>query len=255
MICLETKDLSIGIGNHVLYAELNLTFRQGESWAVLGANASGKTTLLHTLAGIRKPIAGNIVLNGKAMADYHPRNRARILSLLFQDYEIFFPANVLETVLTGRHPHMPLWQWESNMDVDLAKAALSTVGLAGFEQRSTTQLSGGEHRRVEIATLLAQDTMISLLDEPTNHLDLHHQLQVLNTFSDRCKQGNRIIIVALHDINLALRFCSHALLLFSDGRFAHGPISEVVTTESLSNIYHHAIRKIIDGDRYYFLPY
>ena len=219
---------------------------------ILGANGSGKTTLLHTLAGLRTPDRGQVLLNGHDIQEIPPRERAKQIGILFQDFEAVFPATVMDTVLSGRHPHLDRWQWESAEDHRIGEAALTAMGLGRLAQHPLATLSGGEHRRVEIATLLAQETPILLLDEPTNHLDLKHQTQVLTRLTLR--QPEHLAISVLHDINLARRFGSHALLLFGDGATLHGPVSAVMNRLTLERLYQCPLREIRANDDLWYLP-
>jgi iron complex transport system ATP-binding protein len=254
MHALEIDKLSVAIAGQQVCEDLSLSMRAGENWAVLGGNGSGKTTLLQTLAGLRPPAAGHVRLDGQDIFAMPRRRRAQHIGILFQDPEEAFPSTVLETVLTGRHPHIPAWQWESAEDLALARNALAEVDLHGFSERQVHTLSGGERRRVNLATLLAQLTPVCLLDEPTNHLDLRHQVQALELFSQRGARDGRLNVFVLHDINLALRFCSHALLLFGDGHTEHGPLRQITNTETLTRLYRHPVKAISDGDTTTYLP-
>ncbi len=126
-------------------------------------------------------------------------------------------------MLVGRHPHLDFWAWESVDDRAAAQGALAAVDLAGLEQRDIATLSGGERRRLSIATILAQDPGVFLLDEPIHQLDPQHQLDVLRMFR-RLADAGRTVIVSLHDIGLAARFADSALLLFGDGRWQLRPV-------------------------------
>jgi iron complex transport system ATP-binding protein len=202
----------------------------------LGRNGSGKTLTLHTLAGLRRPSQGTVLVDGLPLEKQGRRHVARRLGLLAQDLEDGFVATVLETVLIGRHPHLAFWQWESPEDERLAHEALAAVDLGEFATRHTDTLSGGERRRVAVAALLAQRPGIFLLDEPTNHLDPHHQLDLLRLFRELVDAGHTVI-ATLHDPTLAVRFADRAVLLFGDGHWAAGPVGETVTQDSLSQLY------------------
>lgn len=252
---LRTHILEIQVPGRTLCTGLNLQIDPGQNWAILGANGSGKTTLLHTLAGLRPPAQGTVTLDGRGMRSYPHRERARYLGLLLQDYGDAFPASVMETVLSGRHPYLSRWQWQDDIDdLRLAEAALSAVGLDGFADRALATLSGGERRRVEIATLLAQDPPICLLDEPTNHLDLRHQIAILELLTHRRQRTVGFNVLVLHDVNLAVRFCSHALLLFGRGACRYGKIAEVLDAESLERLYGCPIKRIEAEDRLFYIP-
>ncbi len=156
--------------------------------------------------------------------------------MLTQDLEEGFATTALESVLIGRHPHLSLWQWESAEDEQAARKALGAVDLVDFALRLTDTLSGGERRRVAVASLLAQDPALFLLDEPTNHLDPHHQLAVLSLFRELTRNG-RTVIATLHDPTLVARFADRAILLSGDGSWRAGPVEEVITAASLSELY------------------
>jgi iron complex transport system ATP-binding protein len=254
MPALRAHKLSLAVPHRVLCTNLNVGFETGENWVILGANGSGKTTLLHTLAGLRAPDQGEVALDGVEIRNMPYRQRARRLGVLFQDFESSFPVTVVETVLTGRYPHLDRWQWESMADCRLAETALESVGLAGFERRPLATLSGGERQRVEIAALLAQDPPICLLDEPNNHLDLRHQVDILRLLAGRAQRPGHLNIFVLHDINLAVRFGTHGLLMFDDGECLHGPLAEILRLPNLERLYHCRLRELDTGGTRCFLP-
>lgn len=241
---LTTENLTVQIGCKTVCNDLSLNIQPGESWAILGMNGAGKTTLLHTLAGLRLPQSGSITLLGQALSQLSRREIAQKLGLLLQDFQDSFPGTVLETALIGRHPHLHAWQWESAEDFDLAKNTLATVDLSGFEVRQVLTLSGGERRRLGLATLLMQDPQLYLLDEPVNHLDLHHQHTLLTMLRDLVVENNKAMLMVLHDINLAMRYCDHALLLFEDGTVTHGDVHALLTADTLSQLYSHPVISI-----------
>ena len=251
---LQARNLTLTIAERTLCASLDAELKAGENWVILGANGSGKTTLLHALAGLRAPDAGHIQLEGSEVRDIPPRTRARRIGVLFQEAESEFPATVLETVLTGRYPHLDRWQWEGAQDYRAAEAALEAVGLTGLARRPLATLSGGERRRVEIAALLAQDAPICLLDEPINHLDLRHQVQVLDLLADRAHRPGHLNLFVLHDVNLALRFGTHGILLFDNGECLHGPLSETLNRPNLERLYHCRLQVIRGNGTGWFLP-
>ena len=259
---LRTENLGLRAGDdrgRVLCRELNVAFEPGQNWAILGPNGSGKTTLLHTLAGLRAPASGGVRLDDRPIQEYSHRQRARRLGVLFQHSEQVFPETVWERVLSGRHPFHPHPWWpfrggESAEDRRQAAAALENVGLEGLEGRLLNTLSGGERRRVEIATLLTQDPPLCLLDEPNNDLDLNYQTRILARIGQRVRHGGRLNILVLHDVNMALRFCEYGILLFGDGRHRHGRLRDIIDTSSLEALYQCPFRRLDDRDRPVFLP-
>ena len=220
---------------------------------MLGGNGVGKTTLLHTLAGLRKPVSGRILLDNSDLEDYRRLRLARKVGVLFQDSQDTFPATVKETALTGRYPYQSFWPGGQRKDVILADAALAQLNLAPMQDRQVDTLSGGERRRLAIATLLLQDPGLWLLDEPTNHLDLHHQIQVLDLISQRVRDRNGALLMVLHDVNLISRYCSHAILMPGQEQLLCGEVTEVINKANLENLYRHPVHEISsDGRKYYF---
>ncbi|MBM4196737.1 MAG: ABC transporter ATP-binding protein [Gammaproteobacteria bacterium] len=235
-IPLETRDLSVRVADRVLVSALTLALPPGALVALLGPNGVGKTLTLHSLCGLRPSARGCVSVGGKALLDLSPRETAQRIGLLLQDHEDPFPTSVLETALMGRHARLGLWQWETAEDEVAARAALAAMDLAGMEQRAAATLSGGERRRLGLATLLVQDPDVLLLDEPLNHLDPRHQFAVLGELR-RLAANGKTIIASLHDPVLAARHFDHAVLLYGDGRWHQGPVGEVMTHATLAGLY------------------
>ena len=250
---MQTTDLALHAGQRVLVNGLDLTLKRGELWAVLGPNGSGKTTLLHALAGITAPAAGEVRLAGRAYADWPPGEAACLRGLLPQVLADSFSASVLEIVLIGRHPHLSRWAWEADDDVAVARAALAAVDLAGFERRDVLTLSGGERQRVALAALLAQDPLLMLLDEPLAHLDLHHQIGLMQHLQHLARHAGKAIVFSVHDLNLAARFATHALVLGPQGHRA-GPVQEVMDEATLGQVFGHALQRVQAGGQWLYVP-
>jgi iron complex transport system ATP-binding protein len=240
---LSARGMRICVGDRTLVSGLDLDLGPGTLTCVLGRNGSGKTLALHTLAGLRNPTAGTASLDGQRLASLSRRQIAQRLALLTQTSENTFPATVLESVLVGRHPHLGFWQWEGEADRRIARSHLAAVDLAGFEDRSLDTLSGGERRRVAVATTLTQDPLVYLLDEPTNHLDPHHQIDVMNLFRRRADAGCTVLMT-LHEPGLAARYADAALLLYGDGEWHFGAAEEVLTETALSRLYGTRVREL-----------
>ena len=164
-----------------------------------------------------------------------------------------FPATVLESVLVGRHPHLSRWQWESADDVRIAREALAAADMTGTEARDVRTLSGGERRRVALAALLAQQPRLFLLDEPSSHLDLSHQLALLEQLVAAVRLDNKAVIMVVHDVNLAVRYCDHALLL-ADGEASAGRAEELLTAKRLSAVYGVSLRQVAGPRGNLFAP-
>ncbi|HKT32882.1 MAG TPA: ABC transporter ATP-binding protein [Gammaproteobacteria bacterium] len=250
---LEAHALSVTIAGKTVCQDLDLRLEAGDCLALLGPNGVGKTMLLHTLAGLRAPLQGEILLDGRPIGSFSRRRIAQRLGLLMQQPEASLPASVLEVALIGRHPHIDFWRWESHADVNLARRALKLVGLEGLEQRVQSQLSGGERRRLDIATILTQDSPTLLLDEPTHQLDLHYQLALLAHFQHLARDHGHGVIMSLHDVNLAARFCTRVLLMHGQGETALVPVTSL-NAEILSRLYHTQVTAVRAPGGNVFLP-
>ena len=233
---LETRRLDVTVPGRTLVSALDLALQPGEFVAMLGPNGTGKTLSMMTLAGLRSPAAGDVLLGGKTIAAVPRPAIAKRLALLPQDVDDIFPATVLDTVLIGRHPHIPRLHWESAADRDLAVDALRKMDIADLGERDILTLSGGERRRAAVAQILAQAPEVYLLDEPTNHLDPQHQLDVLRVFR-RAADDGAAILASLHDVNLAVRYADRCLLLFGDGRWQLGKTADILSETTLEVLY------------------
>ena len=238
---LEARSLSLERGGRRLVSELEFEIAAGSCWGILGPNGAGKSTLLHILAGLDTPAQGEVRFRGRPVRAWKRRELARELGVLFQLEESGLASTVFEAVLSGRHPHLGALGWETARDLAIAREALQAAGLRGMEKRGTLTLSGGERQRMEIAALLAQQPRLALLDEPTNHLDPGHQLGMLRLLRARFSGPAHGLVMVLHDINLAMRFCDHLLLLRGDGSWRLGPAGEVGSEGNLSWLFRHPV--------------
>ena len=251
---LRAHALAVEIGGHQVVRRLDLSVATGQRLAILGRNGAGKSTLLATLAGLRAPAAGRIELGGTPYGELGARQAALRRAWLGQAQADLFGSTVLETALTGRHPHLGRWEWETPRDAELARSALAAVGLAGLEKRAVHTLSGGERQRLAIATLLAQASPLYLLDEPLAHLDLTPQMAVLELFAGAARDCGAGVVMVLHDPALAYRFCDHALLIDGNGHHELGPGDTVLTADKLSELYGYRLRQITDDGHRCFIP-
>jgi iron complex transport system ATP-binding protein len=160
---------------------------------------------------------------------------------------------VLETALVGRHPHLEFWAWEGDADRVVAHRCLAAMDLDGLDARDIATLSGGERRRLAIATVLAQDPQVFLLDEPIQQLDPQHQLAVLAQLRGLAAAG-RTVVMSLHDAGLAARYADECWLLFGDGRWSSGPTGQVLNEESIGRLYGIAVRELRWSEGRTFVP-
>ncbi len=250
---LSATGIDVTVAERLLVGALDLELERGEILAILGKNGSGKTLLLHTLAALRSPAAGSLRIGGDAPGSIPARELARRRVLLPQNSEDIFPATVLETVLTGRHPHIARLGLESAEDRRIALDALATLELSGMQERDVLTLSGGERQRLAVAQALAQGSALLLLDEPTNHLDPKHQLEVLALIEKLAGEG-KAIALSLHDVNLAARISNRCLLLFGDGRWLLGRSDDILNAENLLALYGTPMQRLAAGDTSVFVP-
>ena len=231
---LRTDKLSVRAGHRLLIDALDWQVRQGELWCVLGRNGSGKTTLLHTLAGVLTPAAGEVRLRQSPLAGVEAAALARLRGLMPQVQTDAFQDTVFNAVAVARAPHRMGSGWDTAEDIEAVREALQRVGLHQRIGDDVTRLSGGERQRVALAALIAQSADLMLLDEPFAHQDVGHQLEVMRLLRELSE--DHAVIVSCHDINLAMRFATHVLLL---GEHAHwqGRTEQVLDADHLSQAF------------------
>ena len=241
----KVSDVNLRVGTTQVCHQLNLELYPGETLAVLGKNGVGKSTLLSCLAGLpRGDMSGEVLLGGKTYGAWGAKAAACWRGWLPQKQQDQFSATVLETVISGRHPHLNRWSWESADDRALAMASLAAVGMTDFAARDVLTLSGGERQRVAVATILTQNPTLYFMDEPLAHLDLNHQIEVLNLLRGKTKRERVSAIMVLHEPGLAHRYCDSALLLFGEGEWLYGSASAVLTADNLSRLYGYPLLQI-----------
>lgn len=251
---LKTSGLCVDITGITVCRDLDLSVLPGQCWAVLGRNGVGKTTLLHTLAGLRAPASGKVMLGGCEIHRLPRREVARRVGVLFQTQSDAFPMTAMELALLGRHPHIKAWWREQGEDLEMARQALESVEAAHLAERPVSTVSGGERQRLAIAALLCQDPALLLLDEPVNHLDLRYQAKTLKLLIDRASIRGHALVLVLHDVNLAARFCDHFLLLFGNGFTLHGAKEDLLYEDNLSRLYDHPVLAVSTPHGRAFLP-
>ncbi|MZR64482.1 ABC transporter ATP-binding protein [Alcanivorax sp. DP30] len=253
MSILEAQELIVDIPGRADGAPFSAKILPGQRWGVLGPNGAGKTSLLLTLAGLKTPRSGRVLLDDVPLHRLRPREIARKLGIVFQERPESFPATVFESVLIGRHPYLSFWQREGSDDVRLAEEAMHALSLTLLKDRLLQTLSGGERQRVAIATALVQQPAIWLADEPTNHLDLHHQVAVLKLLQQQAAQGAGVFM-CLHDLNLAARWCDHILMVYPEGELCFGPSSVMLQPEALERLYNQKLTVAYVDDVPVFVP-
>ena len=186
---------------------------------LVGANGSGKSTLLRCLVGLRRPSSGVVLVDGDPVHRWSPRRRSREIAFVEQVVEVAENLRVVDVVGLGRTPHQDRWRGPSVHDDQVVAAAMEQVGIADVALRSWRDVSGGERQRAHLARAFAQETPYLVLDEPTNHLDVRHQLELM----EHLRSCGRTVVVSLHDLGLAGRYCDHVLVMSGGRLLASGP--------------------------------
>ena len=231
-INLSCSNLSFGYHKKTVIDEVSLEFKSGEFVGLIGPNGAGKSTLLKLLLGLNKPDMGNISLGKNSLNALSRNEIAKRVSFVPQDHSIDYAFNVEEMVAMGRTPYLGNYQTESKQDLEIIETALRRTDLFELNDRPADQLSGGERQRVFIARALAQQTNTLLLDEPTASLDLCHQLELMDLLCGLTCEGH-LAIAAIHDLELASRYCSRLIMLSEGKVVADGLPNEVITPDNL----------------------
>jgi iron complex transport system ATP-binding protein len=234
---LRAERLSAGYESRVVIEELSLTLPSGKMTAIVGANGSGKSTLLKAFARILQPRAGAVFLDGDAIHATPTRELARRLSILPQGSQAPESLTVGELVSYGRYPHR---RWLSVLDAEdrrIVAWALKATRMTEFADRPVNSLSGGQQQRAWIAMTLAQGAHALLLDEPTSHLDACHQLEAMELLAELNRDAGKTVVLVLHDLNLAARYADHMIAVKNGGVVAAGTPAEVMTQETLLEVF------------------
>jgi iron complex transport system ATP-binding protein len=217
--------------------DVSLKVKEGDFVGILGPNGSGKTTLLKSISRTLKPHRGTILLNESDIYSLKSVEVAKQLAVVPQDSNIGFSFAALDVVLMGRNPHMTRFQMESGKDMAIARKAMMLTNTWQFAERPINELSGGEKQRVIIARALAQEPKILLLDEPLTHLDIINQLEIMDLVKELCVKEKLIVLAVFHDLNLAARYCTSAVMLKKGKIFSAGSIAEVLTSENIKGVF------------------
>jgi iron complex transport system ATP-binding protein len=234
---LEAKQVRYMYGGKTGLREVDFHANLGESVGIIGPNGSGKSTLLKLLSFEKKTEHGEVLVDGKLIQAYSPKERARKIAVLSQEGLGEIPFSVEELVEMGRYPHQDRWMRFEQREEEIVTLAMQSTETSSYRNRWLQTLSGGERQRVAIAKAYAQDPSYLLLDEPTSFLDLRYQWRLLQMLQDWRKEHGRTVIHVLHDINLAAIFCERIYLLAEGKILTNGTPTEVLTKKRLEEVY------------------
>lgn len=254
MMHLTARGVAIELGGRSVVAGASLVCAAGEIIGLIGPNAAGKTTLLRALAGLLVCAAGEVLLSDRPLAAYTHSERARRIAYLAQGVRAEWPLRVDRLVGLGRIPHLGPWRSPGQRDAAAVARALALCEIAHLATRSVDRLSGGETARVMLARALAGEPAIVLADEPISHLDPYHQLKVMETLRDVARAGAGVMVV-LHDLALAARFCDRLVLMDGGRIVADGRPEHVLAPEMVARVYGVETARIEREDGFSVIPW
>lgn len=236
-ILFDLNGVSFQTGGRVILEPLTLALRQGGVYGLVGPNGSGKSTLVKILARQQPASAGTVSVLGRKLPDFTDREFARLVAYMPQFTPPADSLTVRELVSLGRFPwHGALGRFSAG-DTAKVDQALAQTDLDAFASRMVDSLSGGERQRVWLAMMLAQDTRCLLLDEPTSALDVAHQVEILSLVRNLGRERGFGVVIVLHDINMAARYCDEIIALREGRMVARGTQAEILDSEVLDRIY------------------
>ncbi|MDE8564878.1 ABC transporter ATP-binding protein [Anoxybacillus rupiensis] len=233
----KVEQVVAGYDHKTVIQDVSLVVPSGKISVMIGANGCGKSTLLKTMARLIKPTSGQIILDGKPISQFPPKQLARILGLLPQSPVIPEGITVADLVGRGRFPHQSWLSGWTKKDYEAVAEAMEFMNIIEFANHPIDELSGGQRQRVWIAMALAQQPDILLLDEPTTFLDITYQIEILDLLTDLNRKHGTTIVMVLHDINLSARYADHIFALHEGRLVAEGEPSKVLTSTLIKEIF------------------
>ena len=248
---LHVDHLNFAYNRADVLSDINCQFRTGHFYSLIGPNGSGKSTLVRLLNRILKPRQGTVWLDGTSLENYRRKEIARLIGYVPQSGDRLAPLTVYDIIMLGRRPHL---EWvPGGGDRQKVEEIINEFSLQHLALRHIHELSGGELQRVHIARALVQEPQILLLDEPTSSLDLRHQIEVMKLLRNISSKQGITVIMAIHDLNLALRY-SDCFVLLKNGRILSMGGAEVITEQNLKQLYDVEIKKIDGNGHMYVVP-
>lgn len=237
MKAIEVQGVSKTYGDQRVLSDIYFDAARGECLGIIGPNGSGKSTLLRIISGGMEPDQGRIFVDNVPIRRYKGKSLARKMAVLPQGGLYAYPVSVYDTVMMGRYPFLRWLEQEGAADAAIVRSVMEETGITHLADKKLDELSGGELQRVAIARTLAQSPEILLLDEPTTFLDIGHQIAILDILTKWRTSKNATLILVLHDLNLAARYCDRILLMEGGAIRKWGTCEDVFHTEILEPIY------------------
>ena len=234
---LEARKLAFHVGDRALLSNFDVAFEPGKIYALVGHNGSGKSTLLKLLAQQQQPTDGDILVHGKSVSKWGDKKFAQQVAYLPQHLPATDSLSGRDLVSFGRYPWHGLLGRLTSKDKQYIAEAMRLTDTEKYADRLVDTLSGGERQRVWLAMLLAQRTQYLLLDEPLSALDIAHQIEMLELIKALAAELELGVIIVIHDINMAARFCDHIVALHSGEMIVQGDVEHVFQTDKLRDIY------------------
>ena len=234
---IDVSNLTCTFGQRTILSNLSFHIPQGSFHAIMGANGCGKTTLLRYIAGLLEPSLGKVAIGGREIGDYPIRELAKTIAFVQQHPQNDIEFSAFETVLMGRNPYQRHLQNESQADWDIVEQCMKQTNTWHLRLSLPSQMSGGELQRVMIARALAQQTPILLLDEPTSNLDISHQFEIMDLLCRINSEEKKTILIVVHDLNLAMRYCPNTILLKNKSIHFMGQTHDALTSENISDVF------------------
>ena len=237
MTHMSIENIVVKLGGRTIVADGSFTVSAGQVVGLIGPNGAGKTTLLRAVLGLAPLMAGRVLIGGQDIARTPAYQRHGHMAYLAQGGVVHWPLSVEALAMLGRLPHLNPWRSVEAADVRAVERALAETDMTAFRQRTVTTLSGGERTRALLARALAAEAPVLLADEPVAALDPYHQLTIMTLFRRLADQGRAVVLV-LHDLHLAARFCDRVAVMSGGRTVAEGAPRDVLTNDLLREVYH-----------------
>jgi iron complex transport system ATP-binding protein len=237
MFNLRLDSVSLGYGKQTVLRNISFEARPGEMLGIIGPNGSGKSTLIRGVTRLIQPGNGKIFLDGSDISRVNRQKLAQLVAVVPQNPTLPEPFTALEVVLMGRTPHLGLLRYEGKHDMAIVKSVMEATHTLAFAERRIGELSGGERQRLTIARALAQEPKIILMDEPTANLDINYQIETLDLARQLCRKQKLIVVVTLHDLNLASQYCDRLVVLSEGTVYCQGIPQTVINAQTIKDVY------------------